>query len=131
MIAVGMSVIVHVILIVGSELLSYIIHFNSIEKASIIYTNAGYLVIPLVSAVLGEEWVFYTTAFILVQTILMWTHGVNLIGQEKNLNIRKILCNPNVIAMIIGIALFALEIRLPAVIDSCVSGFGDMSVRRA
>ena len=105
MIAVGMSVIVHVILIVGSELLSYIIHFNSIEKASIIYTNAGYLVIPLVSAVLGEEWVFYTTAFILVQTILMWTHGVNLIGQEKNLNIRKILCNPNVIAMIIGIAL--------------------------
>ena len=126
MIAVGMSVIVHVILIVGSELLSYIIHFNSIEKASIIYTNAGYLVIPLVSAVLGEEWVFYTTAFILVQTILMWTHGVNLIGQEKNLNIRKILCNPNVIAMIIGIALFALEIRLPAVIDSCVSGFGDM-----
>ena len=56
----------------------------------------------------------------------MWTHGVNLIGQEKNLNIRKILCNPNVIAMIIGIALFALEIRLPAVIDSCVSGFGDM-----
>ena len=126
MIAVGMSVIVHVILIVGSELLSYIIHFNSIEKASIIYTNAGYLVIPLVSAVLGEEWVFYTTAFILVQTILMWTHGVNLIGQEKNLNIRKILCNPNVIAMIIGIALFALEIRLPAVIDSCVSGFGYM-----
>ena len=125
MIAVGMSVIVHVILIVGSELL-YIIHFNSIEKASIIYTNAGYLVIPLVSAVLGEEWVFYTTAFILVQTILMWTHGVNLIGQEKNLNIRKILCNPNVIAMIIGIVLFALEIRLPAVIDSCVSGFGDM-----
>ena len=92
MIAVGMSVIVHVILIVGSEILSYIIHFNSIEKASIIYTNAGYLVIPLVSAVLGEEWVFYT----------------------------------NVIAMIIGIALFALEIRLPAVIDSCVSGFGDM-----
>ena len=62
--------------------------------------------IPLVGAVLGEEWVFYTTAFILVQTVLMWTHGVKLIGQEKELNIRKILCNPNVIAMIIGIAAF-------------------------
>lgn len=82
--------------------------------------------IPLVGAVLGEEWVFYTTAFILVQTVLMWTHGVKLIGQEKELNIREILCNPNVIAMIIGIALFALEIRLPTVVDSCVSGFGDM-----
>ena len=28
--------------------------------------------------------------------------------------------------MIIGIALFVLEIRLPVVVDSCVSGFGDM-----
>ena len=65
-------------------------------------------------------------SFILVQTVLMWTHGVKLIGQEKELNIRKILCNPNVIAMIIGIALFALEIRLPTVVDSCVSGFGNM-----
>ena len=126
MIAIGLSVVVHMVLIIGSEILSFIFHFNSIEKASIIYTNAGYLVIPLVGAVLGEEWVFYTTAFILVQTVLMWTHGVKLIGQEKELNIRKILCNPNVIAMIIGIALFALEIRLPTVVDSCVSGFGDM-----
>lgn len=126
MIAIGLSVVVHMVLIIGSEILSFIFHFNSIEKASIIYTNAGYLVIPLVGAVLGEEWVFYTTAFILVQTVLMWTHGVKLIGQEKDLNIRKILCNPNVIAMIIGIALFALEIRLPTIVDSCVSGFGDM-----
>ena len=76
MIAIGLSVVVHMVLIIGSEILSFIFHFNSIEKASIIYTNAGYLVIPLVGAVLGEEWVFYTTAFILVQTVLMWTHGV-------------------------------------------------------
>lgn len=126
LIAIGMSVIVHIVLIAGTAALSKVFHFNSIEKASIIYTNAGYLVIPLVSAVLGEEWVFYTTAFILVQTVLMWTHGVKLIGQEKDMNIRKIITNPNVIAMLTGIVLFALEIRLPSVIDSCVSGFGDM-----
>ena len=90
LIAIGMSVIVHIVLIAGTAALSKVFHFNSIEKASIIYTNAGYLVIPLVSAVLGEEWVFYTTAFILVQTVLMWTHGVKLIGQEKDMNIRKI-----------------------------------------
>ena len=126
LIAILLSVIVHIALITGTTVLSRVFHFNNIEKASIIYTNAGYLVIPLVSAVLGEEWVFYTTAFILVQTILMWTHGVQLIGQEKNMNIRKIITNPNVIAIIIGIVMFVMEIRLPSVIDSCVSGFGDM-----
>ena len=126
LIAILLSVIVHIALITGTTVLSRVFHFNNIEKASIIYTNAGYLLIPLVSAVLGEEWVFYTTAFILVQTILMWTHGVQLIGQEKNMNIRKIITNPNVIAIIIGIVMFVMEIRLPSVIDSCVSGFGDM-----
>lgn len=75
--------IVHIVLIAGTAALSKVFHFNSIEKASIIYTNAGISCNPLVSAVLGEEWVFYTTAFILVQTVLMWTHGVKLIGQEK------------------------------------------------
>ena len=43
MIAIGLSVVVHMVLIIGSEILSFIFHFNSIEKASIIYTNAGYL----------------------------------------------------------------------------------------
>ncbi len=55
MIAIGLSVVVHMVLIIGSEILSFIFHFNSIEKASIIYTNAGYLVIPLVGAVLGRR----------------------------------------------------------------------------
>ena len=39
MIAIGLSVVVHMVLIIGSEILSFIFHFNSIEKASIIYTN--------------------------------------------------------------------------------------------
>ena len=37
MIAIGLSVVVHMVLIIGSEILSFIFHFNSIEKASIIY----------------------------------------------------------------------------------------------
>lgn len=126
LLAILVSVAVHIVLIGLTKVFGKILHFNSIEKASIIYTNAGYLVIPLVDAVLGEEWVFYTTAFILVQTVLIWTHGVSLIRQEPEKNVRKILLNPNVIAMIIGLMLFVMEIRLPVVIGTCVSSFGSM-----
>ena len=31
MIAIGLSVVVHMVLIIGSEILSFIFHFNSIE----------------------------------------------------------------------------------------------------
>lgn len=117
---------VHIVLISLTKVLGKVFHFNSIEKASIIYTNAGYLVIPLVAAVLGEEWEFYTTAFILVQTVLIWTHGVSLIRREPEKNIRKILLNPNVIAMAVGLLLFVTEIRLPVILGTCVNNFGSM-----
>ena len=43
MIAIGLSVVVHMVLIIGSEILSFIFHFNSIEKASIIIQMQGIL----------------------------------------------------------------------------------------
>lgn len=126
LLAFAVSIIVHIVMIAGTQLLNPIFHFNSIEKASIIYSNSGYLIIPLVNAVLGKEWVFYTTAFIVVQTVLIWTHGSSLISGREQKDYKEILLNPNIIAMIIGLLLFVMEIKLPYVIGSCVGSFGDM-----
>lgn len=120
------SVLVHIFMIGTTALLDRVLHFNAIEKASIIYSNCGYLIIPLVGAVLGSEWVFYTTAFIVVQTVLIWTHGIRMLNQGSESNYKEILLNPNIIAMVIGILLFAMGIRLPSVIGVGVSSFGNM-----
>lgn len=122
----GASILVHIILIGGGRLLSGFLHFNGIEKASVEYSNAGNLIVPLVAAVLGEEWVFYTTAYIIVQTVLIWTHGQSLISQKSGQDYRKILLNPNMIAIAVGFILFAARIRLPYVAGECISGIGDM-----
>lgn len=124
--AVVLSVIVHIFMIVFIKLLGKPLHFNNIERASVIYSNSGNLIIPLVGAVLGSEWVFYTAAYNLVQTVLLWTHASAVVSQETQKDYRKILLNPNIIAMVIGFLLFITEIRLPAVIGTCVSGFGSM-----
>lgn len=121
-----LSVLVHIFMIGTTALLDRVLHFNAIEKASIIYSNCGYLIIPLVGAVLGSEWVFYTTAFIVVQTVLIWTHGIRMLNQGSESNYKEILLNPNIIAMVIGILLFAMGIRLPSVIGVGVSSFGNM-----
>ena len=52
-IAVVAAAAAHLFMIVVVWLLGKPLGFNRIEKVSIIYTNAGYLVIPLVSSVLG------------------------------------------------------------------------------
>lgn len=126
LLAVGAAVLVHIILIGGGKLLSGPLHLNGVEKASVEYSNAGNLIVPLVSSVLGEEWVFYTTAYIIVQTVLIWTHGQSVIRQGQEKDYRKILLNPNIIAIAVGFILFATGIHLPSVVGQCISGFGDM-----
>ena len=126
LIAIVVAAGVHAAMIILTKVLERPLHFNSIEKASIIYSNSGFLVIPLVASVLGQEWVFYTTAFIVVQTVLLWTHGRGLVSQEAQRDYKKIILNPNIIAMLIGGFLFATQIKFPVVIGSCVSSFGNM-----
>lgn len=126
LLAVGACILVHVILIGGGRLLAGPLHFNGIEKASVEYSNAGNLIVPLVAAVLGEEWVFYTTAYIIVQTVLIWTHGQSVICQGQERDWKKILLNPNIIAIAIGLILFATGIQLPYIVGECVDGFGSM-----
>ena len=110
------AIIVHIIYIVGARMLGKVYTLNGVEKATIIYTNAGNLIIPLVQALLGKEWVVYTTGYILVSTIFIWTHGRMLICEETGFNVKELLKNVNVVASIIGILMFAFKIQLPSLI---------------
>ena len=97
-----------------------------IEQATLIYSNAGNLIIPLVTALLGNEWVLYTSGYIIVQTILLWTHCFSLVSGETKINWGKILTNINVISIIIGIVLFVGKIQLPIAIQGTISSIGAM-----
>ena len=126
LLAIAAAVLVHVLFIIGTALLRRPLNLNRIERASLIYTNAGNLVIPLVGAVLGIEWVFYTNAFNIVQTVLIWTHGISLIGNTEEKDYLKILMNPNIMATIAGFFFFAARIHIPEIVGNCLEGLGTM-----
>lgn len=113
--------LIHLILFALTALLGKIFSLDQIEKASLIYSNAGNLIIPLVTSVLGKEWVIYASAFITVQNIFVWTHGVSLISGQRKLSIKKILTNVNMLAVAAGILIFFLKIRLPGVVTDVMS----------
>lgn len=124
--AVIAAVAAHAFMLLVVKILERPLGLNSIEKVSIIYTNAGYLVIPLVTAVLGEEWVFYTTAFLLVQNVMIWTHGVSVLKGSTQQDIKKIFLSPNIIALAVALLLFLAGIRLPIVLASCVESMSSL-----
>lgn len=120
------ALVIHVLFIGGTWVLGKIFHLNGVEKASVIYSNAGNLIFPIVTAVLGEEWVVYASGYIVVQLIFIWSHGKMVICEEKKSDIRKILLNINMIAVLIGILLFAFQIKLPVVAAETIATMGLM-----
>ena len=76
------------------------------------YSNAGNLIIPIVSFVLGEEWVVFSTAFLTVQLFFLWSHGVRLFSSDESFRIKKVVCNVNIIAIILGIIMMLANISL-------------------
>lgn len=121
LLAIFAAVIIHLVLLIITWFLGNIFKLSVVEKTSLIYSNAGNLVIPLVMAVLGEEWVIYANAFLCVQLLLLWTHGQSLMEQRMQFNWKKILSNVNLIAVFIGVILFFTQIKLPEIVGTTMS----------
>lgn len=92
-----------------------------IYKYSCAYGNCGYMALPLAGAVLGEEGVFYCSAVIISFQIFSFTHGIYTInkgGEKVKFDLKKLIVNPGVISVIIGLPLFLLSVKLPNIIAS-------------
>jgi len=86
-------------------------------RFSIIFSNCGFMSLPLQQALLGDEGVFYCSSYITIFQIFIWTYGVFLIsGDKKNLTAKKIVLNPGIIAFLIGFIIFVFSIPVPSVI---------------
>ncbi|KOA19649.1 membrane transport protein [Clostridium homopropionicum DSM 5847] len=110
------AVLIHISLLILVKVLEKIFHLDAVEKASIIYSNSANLIIPIITSVLGAQWVIYSSAFLSVQLVLMWTHGRMVLCEEKKIEIKKILLNINMISIFFGILIFATKIQLPDII---------------
>lgn len=120
------ALIVHIIYIPLTQFLTKIFGLAPIEKATVIYSNSGNLIIPLVGAILGKEWVLYTSGYMVVQTILLWTHAKSLVCNEKSYDLKKIFLNINVIAIMVGLCLFLFQIQLPSLVLTTIDKVGSM-----
>ena len=71
-----------------------------------VFSNAGYMAIPLQQALLGEEGVFYCAAYLVVFNTAMWTYGARLMsGDPKALSAKRLAANPGIIAVVLGLLL--------------------------
>lgn len=130
LIAFGLSILSYIILIVAAYLLipQKDGRETQIERFSAIYSNCGFMGIPLVNALFGSEGIFYLTAFLTVFNLVVWTHGIILISGERNLkNIVKVFYSPVIISIVLGIIMFFAQIRLPDIITDSLNFISNLN----
>lgn len=101
---------------------------NCVMQFASAFPNAGYFALPLQKAILGDIGVFYGAAYIAMFHCYIWTYGVKLLSKEKTkINIRKIILNPPIIGIFIGLILFVAQIKLPEIVYSPLSSFAALN----
>lgn len=126
LITLAASVLTQIILLIVISVSGKFLHLNEVEIASIYYSNSGNLIVPIVTFILGKEWVLYGCVFMSVQLVFIWTHCKKIISRESTYDWRKIVLNINMISIAIGIVLFLTRIHLPAIINNTLSAVDSM-----
>lgn len=86
------------------------------------FSNAGFIGIPLVQAVLGSDAVFYISVMIVLINLLQWTFGVFVMTKDKSvMKPERVVRNPIVISVLIGLIIYFGGIPKPQIVTTLIS----------
>lgn len=101
---------------------------EAISRFAVTFSNAGFVGIPLALSTVGAQGVFYISVMNTVQTFLLWTYGVSLAsGDPREASPRKVVTNPYIIAMVLGLFCFITSLRPPVLILQALDALGDLN----
>jgi len=126
LLSLGAAAVIHSLFFLLTAGLGKALRLGRVERASIIYPNAGNLIIPIVGAVIGKEWVIFTSMFSSLQLVLLWSHCRILMSGQERLSLKGLLCNINIFAILAGLLLFLFQIPLPGVLSGAMDSVGAM-----
>ena len=101
---------------------------KKVLQFSVIFSNCGFMSLPLQKELLGEDGWFYGSIFVAVFNIFVWTYGLlDMSGDKKQLSIKKLVFNPGIMGAIVAIILFVCRIKLPEIIIQPVTHLANLN----
>ena len=98
---------------------------KSILQYGTLVTNSGFAGLPVVSGAYGDEGLFLGSLFIIPTRILMWSAGISLFTKaDAKQAVRKVLLNPGIIAVEVGLVWMLFQLPLPHFVDTAVDNLG-------
>ncbi|MBQ6661623.1 MAG: AEC family transporter [Lachnospiraceae bacterium] len=141
LIAAGLGAALYAILVALGFLLPHILRVAPDKRRfynlMTVYTNTGFLGIPIAKAVLPSNAILYVIVVNVFYSLLFYTHGLAILGSGRadedgnpvpvKASLRSIL-NPGTIMALLSLAVFWFEISLPPILANTVSYVGNATV---
>lgn len=120
-------------------LLVRILRFRQPQKnyyqMMMLFSNIGFIGIPVVTALLGKEYVLYVAFYVLIYNVLLYTYGIFLAiksnegakGEKIQFPLKKIL-NPGTAGCVLAILIFACQIPVAKPVQTFVGYMGEACV---
>lgn len=93
-----------------------------------IYTNVGFLGIPVAKAVLPEDAIVYVIICNVAYSVLFYTHGILVISGAKEKIKPIMLLNPGVLMSLLALVIFWFDLNFPPILENSFNYIGNPTV---
>ncbi|MBR1870995.1 MAG: AEC family transporter [Kiritimatiellae bacterium] len=101
---------------------------QGVLRFAVVFSNAGFMGLPLDQALLGTDGVFYGSIYIAVFNLTSWTLGLAIMcGDLSCLEMKQLVRNPGLIGIALGLPLFLTSTTLPEPVHSAVASMGELN----
>ena len=100
-----------------------------IERFNAMYSNCGFIGIPLIGSVLSDTGVFYLTAYMVMFNLFSLDTRRHTDGEKVHTpkNLKEGILSPMFIATLTAVLLFFLQLKIPAVLLDSMNYIADMN----
>ncbi|MBQ8970073.1 MAG: AEC family transporter, partial [Lachnospiraceae bacterium] len=131
------ALLIHTVMILASRFLPRLLGAKpenyGIYRVMLIFSNIGFVGMPVIRASYGEVAVLYAAVFTLPYNILIYTYGISEIRGEKfdfsgsSKEVIKKILNVGVISAILGIGIYLLGVQTPSFIKETVDYLSNLT----
>lgn len=130
----GISIGVFAVMLLIAALIPRILRVpaddRGLYRVMTVFSNIGFMGFPVISALYGSDALLYASLFLFPYNILIYTYGIFSMkkrdAEKEKIQFKKIF-NIGVIACIVSILLYLLDVKCPLVVSSTVTSLSNLT----
>jgi len=101
---------------------------RGVLRFAVIFSNAGFMGIPLEYALLGPKGVFFGAVYVVMFNLLCWSWGIMVMrGEMRGMSAKSLFVNPGTVGVALGLPFFFFSIKMPEIVAVPVGMIADLN----